>query len=176
MDYFAIALRKAINKFDRKQRTSSITLIWFYGSFIFSSAFSGILLAFLVFPIPFDKIDSIDDLAKKDVQFTVFKGENAVEYFNDTKEPYYHVFMNRCVVEEPLNDQKEKWENEVFDKISDGIYAIVSDRQYLDFYYATKSLNYSNLHRSESNQLVLPYFMPLAQHNSEENVHSINKM
>jgi hypothetical protein len=56
IDYLAIALRQNLVKFERKQKTSTMTLMLFWFSFIFSSVFSGILLTFLVFPTPFDPI------------------------------------------------------------------------------------------------------------------------
>jgi hypothetical protein len=176
MEYIAIALRQNIKNFNRNHRTASLTMLWFYSSMILMWAFSEMLLTFLVFPTPYQKIDSIYELAQKDIKFTVFKGENAFEYIKDPKEPYYQQFYNRCVVEDPENENKEKWEKIIFDKISKGNYALVSDQFFLDYYFATKLLNYSNLYRSESNQLVLPYFIPLAKHNSQERIRSINKM
>jgi hypothetical protein len=176
MEYIAIALRQDIKNFNRNLRTASLTMLWFYSTTILTWAFSGMLLTFLVFPTPYQKIDSIYELAQKDIQFTVFGGENALEYINDPNEPYYQQFYNRCVVEDPENENKDEWEKNIFDKISKGNYALVSDQYFLDYYFATKLLNYSNLYRSESNLLVLPYFIPLAKHNSEERVRSIDKM
>ncbi len=48
--------------------------------------------------------------------------------------------MNRCFVENSANEHKKKWEKEIFDKISDGSYALVKDQHYLDHYFATKSV------------------------------------
>jgi hypothetical protein len=176
IEYIGIAFRQNIKNFNRNVRTASLTMLWFYSTMILMWAFSGMLLTFLVFPTPYQKIDSIYELAQKDIEFTVFKGENAFEYINDPNEPYYQQLYNRCIVEDPENEDKNEWEKNIFDKISKGNYALVSDQFFLDYYFATKLLNYSNLYRSESNQLVLPYFIPLAKHNSQERIRSINKM
>jgi hypothetical protein len=40
------------------------------------------------------------NLANKKIKFVVFEGENAIEYFKDSKEAYYQKFVNRCVAED----------------------------------------------------------------------------
>ncbi|CAG2121551.1 unnamed protein product, partial [Medioppia subpectinata] len=164
--FIGIIFKQSVQTLKRTDTTAPIVMIWYLTTFIVISAFSGALLSFLVVAKPYNKIDSIADLAKSDIKFIIFDGETSVEYFNDTSEPLFGHFFNRSIVENPENNKQKEWELEVFQKINDGERAIVSDQLFLDFYFATKAQNYTNLYRSVDNQLVLPYFMPVTHHNS----------
>jgi hypothetical protein len=163
--YLAILFRQQLSKFESNQSLAFIVLIWLWSSSIITWALSSALLIFLVLKTPFEKIDSIEDLSQRDISFTLFKGENAMDFITDPKEKYYKILFDKYVIEYPNKEEKEIWEERIFRKISDGNHAIVSDEPFLNFYFATKLIKYRNLYKSKINGLTLPYFIPMAKNN-----------
>jgi hypothetical protein len=174
--YLAIFFKQQLSKFESKQSGAPIALVWLWASSMITWALGSVLLTFLVFKIPFEKIDSIEDLAKKDIKFTLFKGENAMEFITDPNERYFKIFSDKFVIEDPDKDEKEIWEKNLFKKISDGNYAVVSDEPFLNYYFVTKSKEFANLYKSEYNGLTLPYFIPMSKNNPNYLKRTINKM
>jgi hypothetical protein len=125
MKYLAIFFRQQLSNFDSNESTSMISLIWLLGSSIITWALSGAILMFLVFTAPHEKIDSMADLANKQINFTVFKGENAHEFVTDRNEKYTELFANKFKVEDPPPENKTDWENDILTKISTNNYALV---------------------------------------------------
>jgi hypothetical protein len=125
MRYLAIFFRQQLSSFDRNESTSMISLIWLMGSSIITWALSGAILMFLVFTAPHEKIDSMADLANKQINFTVLKGENAHEFVIDPNEEYTQLFANKFKVEDPPPHNKTDWENHILTKISTSNYALV---------------------------------------------------
>ena len=123
-------------------------MIWYLTSFIFTSAFSGTLLTFLVFDKSYKIIDSIKDLADSPLNVVVFEGENAAEYFNDSFNIYHDTFKNRITASFIENSLQEEWEHALFTKVNEGNTTLVSDQVYLDYQFATKLYNYTYLYRS----------------------------
>jgi len=174
--YLAILFRQQLSKFESNQSLAFIVLIWLWASSIITWALSSSLLIFLVLKTPFEKIDSIEDLSQRDISFTLFNGENAMEFITDPKEKYYKMFVDKYVIEYPNKIDKQNWEEMIFRNITDGNYAIVCDEPFLDFYFATKLIKYRNLYKSKINGLTLPYFIPMAKNNDHSLKLIINKM
>jgi hypothetical protein len=174
--YLAIFFKQQLSKFQSKQSGALIALVWLWSSSMITWALGSALLTFLVFKIPFEKIDSIEDLAKKNINFTLFKGENAMEFITDPNERYFKIFSDKFVIEDPDKDEKEIWEKNLFEKIFDGNYAIVSDEPFLNYHFVTKLIEFPNLYKSEHNELTLPYFIPMSKNNPNYLKRSTNKM
>ena len=176
IDFISIVFRQNLKNFDRRESIAPIIMLWYLAAFIFSSAFSGALLSFLVFSKPFKTIDSIIDLAKSRIHVVMFEGENAFEYFKDPLEPLHDQFLGRTTAENPENGVQEEWEFDLFTDINNGEVALVSDQAYLDYHFATKLHKFPNLYRSQQNQLVMPYFLPLTYHIEQDQKSTIDKM
>ncbi len=125
MRYLAIFFRQQLSNFECNESTSMISLIWLMGSSIITWALSGAILSFLVFTTPHEKIDSMADLANKQINFTVLKGENSHEFVTDPNEKYTQLFVNKFKVEDPPPHNKTDWENDILTKISTNNYALV---------------------------------------------------
>ncbi|CAG2113854.1 unnamed protein product, partial [Medioppia subpectinata] len=135
---------------------------------------NNVLLTYLEFKTPYDVIDSLQDLAQRDIKFGTFEDDPGFDYLNSPHEPYYNQFKGRVVREKSGNINKQKWEQLVFDNITNGVYALVTDQPFNDYYYATKLSQYPNLYRSQFNSLVLPYFLALSKHNTRNFTNCVN--
>ena len=176
IDFIAIAFKQSIKSIDRRDNKTPLIMIWYFAAFVLTNAFSGALLTFLVFSKPFNKIDSIPELSETNFEVIVFEGENSVEYFNDPLEPYYRKFLKRIRKVNPENEEQDKFDAEILTEINDGTAALVSDQAYLDYKFATKSFNYTNLYRSQQNRLIMPYFIPITSKLPKGYVTNMDKM
>ena len=61
-------------------------------------------------------------------------------------------------------------------EINDRKLAMISDEYYLDYFQNVFLNKFPNLYRSIRNDVVLPYFLPLSNKNSNEMDHSLNEM
>ena len=165
INYFGVIVSQTIPNLNIR-KTASISMVWMHGSQFLICALSCILLTFLVFPTPYDKIDSIEDLAKKDINFGVFDDETAYDYVSSPNEPYFHRFKGRWHKESAGNTYKEEWEQKLFEDISKGVYALVSDQPFNGYYFSTKLKKYENLYQSKFNAMTLPYFIALSKFSS----------
>jgi len=138
-------------------------------------------LTYLFFAPSFDKIDSLEDLADyclrgRIEEFYAFDGEPCQEYVQEKSDSITDALRQKMKLIDITNDEKEKWENEIFPKLSSGKYALVSDDAFLDYYWTTKLSKYPKLYRAENNFMPLPYFIPLSRHVSNHLRKSFNKM
>ncbi len=154
---------------------------WLLSSSILVWAFTQELWTYLFFAPSFDKIDSLEDLADYSLkgrieEFYVFAGEPSEEYVGGNESSITSALKLKMKVVDIQNNEKEKWENETFPKLSSGKFALVSDDAFLDYYWTTKLSKYPKLYRAKNNFMSLPYFIPLSNGASNDLKANVNKM
>ena len=89
-----------------------------------------------------------------------------IEQFRNL-ERYWNQSFSLCIIELP-NAVADKWEEWHAGEVNQHRMALISDSFYLNHMFNKLALKYTNLYRSPSNQLVLPYFLPLSYKNLPE--------
>ena len=140
------------------------------------SGFSGIIMSFLVMKPSYQTIESIEELAQRGINFSVFEGETADELIKDPNEPFYQQLRDRVNVEDVQNDKHEEWNEIIVAKIAEGNYALVSDAAFAKYLLGIYIDNYPDLYQSSEYVYNLPYFMLLRKSLSKDFKRSINKM
>lgn len=159
-----------------KSNIDFIQLVWIVNSFILMSGFSGIIMSSLVMKPTFQTIETLEELAKSGISFSVFEGETADELISDSKEPYCERLRQKVIVEDVQNDRHEEWNREIVAKIASGKFALVSDAAFAKYLLSIYIKNYTNLHQSSELLVNLPYFMLIRKTMSDRLKSLINKM
>ncbi|KAH7637802.1 hypothetical protein HUG17_8906 [Dermatophagoides farinae] len=161
--------------YDKKIRFLLLNLIWL--TFFLKLFLSYILLALNQFGHAYDRIDTLDDLVNhRNMKVFLFKGEPSQTILTAFDHPFYYDLENRFLIEDPPNEDIEDWENKIANEINDRKLAMISDEYYLDYFQYVFLNKFPNLYRSIRNDVVLPYFLPLSNKNSNEMDHSLNEM
>jgi len=153
-----------------------LLLHWMIVATILQFCFKAVMLTNLLSSIPYSQIDSLSDLADKNLPFCVFTGEPAQGYIESLENEITRKLHRKYVIEDPPTEEKEMWEAKTFSMISAGKYAIVSDGSFLDYYHSRFINKYPNLYRSQVNFLPLPYYIPLSKYSSLKLIERFTKL
>ena len=171
--YFGIILRQNSGL---KSNIDLIQFIWILISFILMSGFSGIIMSFLLRKPSYVTIESLEDLAQRGINFSVFEEETADELIKDSTEPFYEQLRKVVNVEHVENDQHEEWNEIIVAKIAKGNHALVSDAAFVKYLLATFNNQYPNLYQSSGSLYNLPYFMLIRKSLEKDFKDAFNQM